>query len=69
VQANSWQVEAGGTASYLGSANRDVICQENAVTLIGHIPDITSESRLVFEAYGFLHGSEQVACHVSLDGR
>jgi len=69
VQTNSWQVEADGTASYLGSENREVICQENAFTLIGHIPDITSDSRLVLEAYDFLHGSEQVACHVSLDGR
>ena len=47
VQTNSWQVEEGGTASYLGTANREVICQENAITLIGRIPDITSESRLV----------------------
>ena len=62
-------MEAGGTASYLGSADREVICQENAITLIGHIPDITSESRLVLEAYDFLHGYEWVACHVALDGR
>ena len=62
-------MEAGGTASYLSSAGREVISQENAITLIGHIPDITSQSRLVLEAYDFLHGYERMACHVSVDGR
>ena len=39
---------------------------ENTITLSGEIPGITPQSRLAFEAYDFLEGSEQVACHASL---
>ena len=62
VQANSWQMEAGGSASFLSSIDMEVTYQENTIALIGEIPGITSESRLVFEAYDYLNGSEQVAC-------
>ena len=63
VQANSWQVDATGGA-YLSEISLAVSSEENTITLVGDIPGITSESRLEFEAYDFLHGSEQVACQV-----
>ena len=56
VQANSWQVDATGGA-YLSSVSIEVSPEENTITLVGDIPGITSESRLVFEAYDVLNGS------------
>ena len=42
----------------------EVSPEENTITLVGDIPGITSQSRLEFEAYDFLQGSDQVACQV-----
>ena len=64
VQADFWQMDADGTGTRLDSINIDVSSEENTITLSGHIPGITPQSRLVFEAYDFLNGSEQVACQV-----
>jgi len=36
----------------------------DTITLTGDVPGTTSASRLEFEAYNFLQGSDQVACPV-----
>ena len=65
VQANTWQTSADGTsADLLRDISIEVLPEENTITLIGDVPGITSASRLVFEAYDYLGGSEQVACQV-----
>ena len=65
VQTETWKMDPDGLgAVYLSSASIDVSSEENTITLVGDIPGITSESSLEFEAYDFLHGSEQVACQV-----
>ena len=69
LEGDFWQLDADGAGTRLGGINIDVSSEENTITLIGHIPGITSESRLIFEAYDFLHGYELVACHVSVDSR
>ena len=69
VQANSWQLDPEGGGVYLSSVSLEVSPEEDTITLIGDIPGITSQSRLVFETYDFLNGSEQVACQVSIDSR
>ena len=62
VQANSWQIEADGTGVYLSSISIEVSPEEDTITLIGNVPGITSQSRLIFDTYDHLNGSEQVAC-------
>ena len=65
VQVDTWTMDPDGLgAAYLSSASIEVSSEDDTITLIGDIPGITSESRLEFEAYDFLHGSEQVACQV-----
>ncbi|MDE0077789.1 MAG: hypothetical protein OXO50_09730 [Caldilineaceae bacterium] len=65
VQVDTWTMDPDGLgAAYLSSASIEVSSEENTITLVGEIPGITSASRLEFEAYDFLHGSEQVACQV-----
>jgi len=65
VQADTWKMHADGQgAAQLSRAAIEVSPTENTITLIGEIPGITAASRLEFEAYDFLHGSEQVACQV-----
>ena len=65
VQTDTWEMDPDGLgAVYLSSASIEVSSEENTITLVGDIPGITSASRLEFEAYDFLHGSEQVACQV-----
>ena len=65
VQANSWQLEESGGV-YLSGVSIEVSSDENTITLRGEIPGISPQSRLVFEAYDFLEGSEQVACHAAV---
>ncbi len=70
VQVDTWKMDPYGLgAAYLSSASIEVSSEENTITLVGDIPGITSQSRLEFEVYDFLHGSEQVACQVSVDSR
>ncbi|MDE0198486.1 MAG: hypothetical protein OXK78_09845 [Caldilineaceae bacterium] len=65
VQADTWKMNPDGLgAAQLSRAAIEVSPAENTITLIGEIPGITAASRLEFEAYDFLHGSEQVACQV-----
>ena len=69
VEGDFWKLDADGTGTRLGGLNIDVSSEENTITLAGHIPGITSESRLIFEAYDMLKGSELIACQVSVDSR
>ena len=63
VQTDTWKMDPYGRgAAYLSRASIEVSSEENTITLVGEIPGITPQSRLEFEAYDFLHGSEQVAC-------
>ena len=63
VQTDTWEMDPDGLgAAYLSSASIEVSSEENTITLVGDIPGITSASRLEFEAYDFLHGSEQIGC-------
>ena len=64
VQADSWKMDADGTGTLLDSIGIAVSSEENTITLVGDVPGITSQSRLVFEAHDFWHGYEQVACQV-----
>jgi len=65
VQTDTWTMDPDGVgAAYLSSASIEVSSEEKTITLVGDISGITSESRLEFEAYDFLHDSEQVACQV-----
>ena len=64
VQANSWQTNADGGGAYLSGIGLEVSPEEDTITLIGDVPGITSESRLEFEVYDHLNGSEQVGCQV-----
>ncbi len=65
VQTDTWKMDPDGLgAVYLSSASIEVSSEDDTITLIGDIPGITSEARLEFEAYDFLHGSEKVACQV-----
>ena len=62
VEGDFWKLDPDGTGTRLGGINIDVSSEENTITLAGHIPGITSESRLIFEAYDVLNGSELIAC-------
>ena len=62
VEGDFWKLDADGTGAHLGGINIDISPEENTITLIGHIPGITSASRLIFEAYDVLNGSELIAC-------
>ncbi len=64
VQPNSWQLDERG-GLYLSDISLEVSPEENTVTLIGDVPGITSQSRLVFESYDYLNGSEKIACQVT----
>ena len=70
VQVDTWKMDPYGLgAAYLSNASIEVSSEENTITLVGDIPGITSQSRLEFEVYDFLHGYEQVTCQVSVDSR
>ena len=64
VKGDFWKLDPDGTGTRLGGLNIDVSSEENTITLARHIPGITSESRLIVEAYDMLNGYEQVACRV-----
>ena len=69
VEGDFWKLDPDGTGTRLGGIGIDVSSEENTITLIGYIPGITSESRLIFEAYDVLNGSELIACQVSVGSR
>ncbi len=70
VQVDTWKMDPYGLgAAHLSRASIEVSSEENTITLVGDIPGITSQSRLEFEVYDFLHGYAQVTCQVSVDSR
>ena len=50
----------------VSDASLEVSTQENTLTLSGEIPGITADSRLAFQTYDYLVGSDDVACQASL---
>lgn len=69
LKGDFWRLDADGTGTQLSNISINVSSEENTIALIGHIPGITSESRLVFEAYDYLNGSEGISCQDSVDSR
>ena len=65
VQVNTWERRLRG-GILLADASMEVSSQDRTITLSGEIPGITAESRLAFETYDFLDGSDEVGCPTSL---
>ena len=65
VQTNVWKL-AQMSAAMISDASLEVSVQENTLTLSGEIPGITADSRLAFQTYDYLVGSDDVACQASL---
>ena len=63
VQTNSWQLDE-GVGTFLSQVSMEVSPEEDTITFVGDIPGITSQSRLVFETYDYLNGSDRVDCQV-----
>ncbi len=61
VQVNTWERHLRG-GILLADASIEVSTQDKTITLLGEIPGITAESRLAFETYDFLDGSDAVGC-------
>ncbi|MDE0463453.1 MAG: hypothetical protein OXH93_13645 [Caldilineaceae bacterium] len=47
-----------------GNNSLKVSPEGDTIALTGDFPGVTLQSRLGFEAYDCLHGSEQVACQI-----
>ena len=65
VQTNVWKLSP-MSAAVISDASLEVSVQENTLTLSGEIPGITADSRLAFQTYDYLVGSDDVACQASL---
>ena len=65
VQVNTWEM-APESGRLLEDATMEVSTKDRTITLSGEIPGITAESRLAFETYDFLDGSDEVGCPTSL---
>ena len=65
VQVNTWERDLTG-GILLADASIEVSTQDRTITLSGEIPGITAESRLAFETYDYLGGSDEVGCPTSL---
>ena len=65
VKTNVWKLSPMSGAA-ISEASLEVSTQENTLTLSGEIPGITADSRLAFQTYDYLVGSEEVACQASL---
>ena len=65
VQTNVWK-RSQMSAAAIADASLEVSTQEKTITLSGEIPGITAESRLAFQTYDYLGGSDDVACQASL---
>ena len=66
LESNIWEIGPRRTmtfkeSSYIASAEADTI------TLIGNIPGITAESRLVFVTSDALRGEDQLECHLPMN--
>ena len=66
LEAAVWETRSDGTTSTLADADLAVSAEEETITITGHIPGITSESRLAFEAYDveFAGEADEIECHV-----
>ena len=64
VQTNVWKLSPMSGAA-VSDASLEVSTQENTLTLSGEIPGITADSRLAFQTYDYLAGSDEVACQAS----
>jgi len=64
VQTNVWKLSPMSGAA-ISDASLEVSTQENTLTLSGDIPGITADSRLAFQTYDYLVGSDEVACQAS----
>ena len=64
VQTNVWKL-AQLSAVVISDASLEVSVQENTLSLSGEIPGITANSRLAFQTYDYLVGSDEVACQAS----
>ena len=63
VQTNSWALDE-GVGTFLSQVSMEVSPEEDTISCVGDLPGIASQSRLVFEAYDYLNGSDRVACQV-----
>jgi len=66
LESNVWRIGSRsyvtfGESSYIASAEADTI------TLLGTIPGITADSRLVFVTTDVMKGSDQLACHIPMN--
>ncbi len=66
LESNVWRIGSRsyvtfGESSYIASAEADTI------TLLGTIPGITADSRLVFVTSDVLRGGDQLACHIPMN--
>ncbi len=62
-QTKSWQLDE-GVGTFFSQVSMEVSSEEDTITFVGDIPGITSQSRLVFEAYDYLNSSDRVTCQV-----
>lgn len=65
VQVNTWERHLKG-GKLLADASMEISTQDRTITLSGDIPGITTESRLAFETFDYLHGSDVVGCPTPL---
>ena len=66
LESNVWRIGSRsyvtfGESSYIASAEADTI------TLLGTIPGITADSRLVFVTTDVMWGGDQLACHIPMN--
>ena len=67
LEAAVWEPRSDGSTSTLADADLAVSAEDDTITITGHIPGITSESRLTFSAYDveFAREADQMDCHAS----
>ncbi|MCY3897656.1 MAG: hypothetical protein OXF86_03735 [Caldilineaceae bacterium] len=65
LEAAVWEARSDGSTSTLAGADLAVSAEEETITITGHIPGITSESRLTFSAFDveFAPEADQIDCH------
>ena len=64
VEANIWKVDDLGYTIF-DPATLEVSAEEETITLAGKVPGITSRSRVVFETFDFLDGSDEATCQTA----
>ena len=66
LKANVWKVDA-KSISAITKASHKASAEADTITLIGTIPGITAESRLVFVTTDALRGDDQLECHLPMN--